>query len=152
VDLACSYHLAMVSRRVYSSMLPYTWDMPSDMELVFIVLNYVACVPVLLLVGGFSLYHFYLLSGNSTTIEGWEKDKVATMIRKGKIREVKFPYDLGIKRNIESILGTNPWLWCWPSRTPGTGTRFELFEGDGKWVELAQSENSYIRDRGHLKV
>jgi len=35
-----------------------------------------------------SIYHFYCLLGNSTTIEGWEKDKVATMIRRGKIREV----------------------------------------------------------------
>lgn len=59
----------MISKRIYSSMLPYTWvhyyyshnsraecfrqDIPSDTELVFIVLNFVACVPVLLLVGGF---------------------------------------------------------------------------------------------------
>jgi palmitoyltransferase len=35
-----------------------------------------------------SLYHFYSLLGNSTTIEGWEKDKVATLVRRGKIREV----------------------------------------------------------------
>jgi hypothetical protein len=28
---------------------------------------------------------------NTTTIERWEKDKVATMVRRGKIREVRFP-------------------------------------------------------------
>ena len=35
-----------------------------------------------------SLYHFHCLLGNSTTIEGWEKDKVATLVRRGEIREV----------------------------------------------------------------
>ena len=39
-----------------------------------------------------SVYHFYCISGNTTTIESWEKDKVATLIRRGKIRDVKFPY------------------------------------------------------------
>jgi hypothetical protein len=74
-----------------------------------IVLNYVTCVPVLLCVGGFryelrffvffetradlnSLYHISCLLNNTTTIEGWEKDKVATLVRNGKIREIKFPY------------------------------------------------------------
>lgn len=66
---------------------------------------------------------------------------------------VKYVQNLGARRNIESVLGSNLWLWCWPSRTPGTGLRFELAEGDGKWVELTQSENNYIRDRElHLKV
>ena len=35
-----------------------------------------------------SLYHFYSLLGNTTTIEGWEKDKVATLVRRGRIQEV----------------------------------------------------------------
>ncbi|KAF8625214.1 hypothetical protein AX15_005516 [Amanita polypyramis BW_CC] len=130
VDIACLYHIAMVSKRLYSAIAPHSWDIPSDIQMIFIVLNYVACVPVLLLVGGFSLYHFYLLSGNSTTIEGWEKDKVATMIRRGKIQEIKFPYDLGVRRNIGSVLGTKPWMWCWPTRTSGTGLKFEIAEGD----------------------
>lgn len=35
-----------------------------------------------------SLYHFYCLLNNTTTIEGWEKDKVATLVKKGRIHEV----------------------------------------------------------------
>lgn len=35
-----------------------------------------------------SIYHFHALCGNTTTIEGWEKDKVATLVRRGKIQEV----------------------------------------------------------------
>ncbi|KAK2461444.1 hypothetical protein APHAL10511_005907 [Amanita phalloides] len=148
VDLACSYHIAMVSKRVFNSILTYSWDVPSDMELVFIVLNYVACIPVLLLVGGFSLYHFYLLSGNSTTIEGWEKDRVATLVRRGKLQEVKFPYNLGVRRNIESVLGPKLWLWCWPSRTLSNGLKFELAEGD----DLEQSWPPEDPDRTDHKL
>jgi len=74
------------------------------MEFILIVLNYVTCLPVLLAVGGFrlvliiminsersrmcSIYHFNALLGNTTTIERWEKDKAAIMVRRGKISEV----------------------------------------------------------------
>jgi len=101
-------------------------------------LNYVTCVPVLLLVGGFSLYHFYCILGNTTTIEGWEKDKVATLIRRGKIRAMKFPYNIGARRNVESMLGTNPLWWCCPNVGPlGTGLKYQLAEGDG--IELQEA-------------
>lgn len=35
-----------------------------------------------------SIYHFNALLKNTTTIEGWEKDKVATLVRRGKIQDV----------------------------------------------------------------
>ena len=56
--------------------------------MVLLVLNFALCIPVLLLVGGFSLYHFYCAMCNTTTIEGWEKDRVATMVRRGRVRDV----------------------------------------------------------------
>lgn len=65
---------------------------PTLADVLFLVFNFAACVPVWLCVGMFSIYHVYLACGNSTTIEGWEKDKVATLIRRGKIKEVKYPY------------------------------------------------------------
>ncbi|CAK5264447.1 unnamed protein product [Mycena citricolor] len=130
VDLACGYHLVMISRRVYLSMGARYWDEPDSTELIFIILNYVACVPVFMSVGAFSLYHFNGLKNNTTTIEGWEKDKVATMVRKGKIQEVKFPYNVGTRRNIESMLGQNPWFWCWPTSPPGSGLNYDLTEND----------------------
>ncbi|TFK56613.1 palmitoyltransferase PFA4 [Heliocybe sulcata] len=138
VDLACSYHLAMVTRRVFHWMDPRYWEEPSTKELVLTILNYTACIPVILSVGAFSIYHFYCLLGNTTTIEGWEKDKVARLVRHGKINEIKFPYsvnfdlnhlqNLGARRNIASVLGNNPWLWCWPTVVPGTGLKYQLAE------------------------
>lgn len=36
------------------------------------------------------------------------------------------------------MLGTNPLLWCCPNvGPPGTGLKYQLAEGDGKWVELS---------------
>jgi palmitoyltransferase ZDHHC6 len=111
VDVACAYHLWMISSRVfgeaffhvghYSCLSPHLGTSPdaydttrAQMELttsfiVVLVLNYVTCMPVLLCVGIFSLYHFYSMLSNTTTIEGWEKDKVATLMRRGHIEEVR---------------------------------------------------------------
>lgn len=47
------------------------------------------CPSVLHTLPTLSLYHFYCVATNTTTIEAWEKDKVATLIRRGKIREVR---------------------------------------------------------------
>ncbi|KAF8971687.1 DHHC palmitoyltransferase-domain-containing protein [Flammula alnicola] len=169
VDVACSYHITMVTKRVFYSMGARYWDEPDTLELVMIIMNYVACIPVLLAVGALncsirprltclsSLYHFYSLAGNSTTIEGWEKDKRSVMVKKGRAREVKFAYvcshkcsfcapfnvivlqDLGRRRNIESILGQRPLLWCCPTRTPGTGLRYELSSAEGEILPNPES-------------
>ncbi|KAL5519461.1 PFA4 [Sanghuangporus vaninii] len=128
VDVACSYHLAMVTKRTIDAMNARYWEGPDTVEFIFMILNYVTCGPVLLAVGGFSLYHFYCLSSNTTTIESWEKDKVATLVKRGKIHEVKFPYNIGKRANLESVLGKNPLLWCCPSAPPGDGLKFRVIE------------------------
>ncbi|KJA28514.1 hypothetical protein HYPSUDRAFT_129104 [Hypholoma sublateritium FD-334 SS-4] len=139
VDLACSYHLIMVTKRVfyYSNNSTY-WDEPSTVELVMLIMNYVACVPVLLSVGIFSIYHIYSLLGNSTTIEGWEKDKRSIMVKKGRAREIKSAYDLGAISNIKSILGPRPVLWCCPTTTPGTGLKYSLSNAEGEFISLSR--------------
>ncbi|KAF7796565.1 hypothetical protein EIP86_007746 [Pleurotus ostreatoroseus] len=82
----------MVTKRVMHATATNFWDEPSTTELVFIIMNYTLSVPVLIAVGFFSLFHFHALLTNTTTIESWEKDKVATLVRRGKIQEIKFPY------------------------------------------------------------
>lgn len=64
------------------------WREPSTKDMVLLILNFAQGVPVLLMVGIFSLYHTYALCTNTTTIESWEKDKVATLVRRGKIEAV----------------------------------------------------------------
>ncbi|EIW70199.1 hypothetical protein TREMEDRAFT_29571, partial [Tremella mesenterica DSM 1558] len=125
VDIATSYHLAMIVFRVMDLVRSY-YEEPSVKDMLFMIFNFAACVPVWLCVGMFSLYHLYLAAGNSTTIEGWEKDKVATLVRRGKIREIKYPYNLGFMRNLESVLGPNPLLWIWPQKMQGDGLSFPV--------------------------
>ena len=42
-----------------------------------------------------------------------------------------------MRKNIESILGNNPLLWCFPTVTPGSGLKYEVAESDGKWTVSA---------------
>lgn len=124
-----------------------------------------------------SIYHFYCLATNATTIEGWEKDKVAMLVRRGKIHEVRFIHiyswmkktdatnvrssfhmsvsvnwgcfprltssqNIGVKENVYAVLGRNPLFWCLPSIPSGTGLKYPVAAGHGKWVELAQSDGN----------
>jgi len=81
---------------------------------------------VWLCVGMFSMYHVYIAASNSTTIEGWEKDRVATLVRRGKIREIKYPYNIGWYKNLQSVFGPNPLLWLWPQKMQGDGLSFPV--------------------------
>ncbi|KPV76336.1 uncharacterized protein RHOBADRAFT_13465 [Rhodotorula graminis WP1] len=130
VDVACAYHLWMISTRAFHS-LAFSVD-PSTFQIVMLVLNYTACVPVIIAVGVFSLYHLWSVCVNTTTIEGWEKDKVATLRRRGKIREYRYPYHLGYLANIRSVLGRNPLLWLWPQRAVGDGLSYPVAVGTGE--------------------
>lgn len=136
VDVTCLYHLIMISCRVLDSFNSYTyWREPCARELVWLVVNYALCIPVILLVGIFSLYHFYCLAVNQTTIESWEKDRTATMIRRGRVRKVKYPYDLGLWRNVRQVLGASPLVWCLPgagARMAGDGLKYPVANGLGK--------------------
>ncbi|SPO44060.1 related to PFA4 - Palmitoyltransferase [Moesziomyces antarcticus] len=131
VDVTCAYHLCMVSARVLDRFNAYTyWREPSTRELVWLVVNYALCLPVLLLVGVFSAYHFYCTAINQTTIESWEKDRTATMIRRGRIRKIKYPYNLGVARNVRGVLGDNVLTWCLPGQTAGgDGLKFPVTPG-----------------------
>lgn len=135
VDVSCSYHLVLVTLRVLDKFNDAGyWRQPSTPEVVWMVVNYTLCIPVVLLVGGFSCYHFYCIATNQTTIESWEKDRVQTMIRRGKIRKVRYPYHLGTWHNVVSMLGSNPFLWCLPLRTipDADGLTYDVAHGIGK--------------------
>jgi len=110
VDLACSFHLYMITARAFGisafqvcslplTSLTVTAELelisigrqraPTTFQIIILILNYAACVPVLMIVGVFSLFHFWSVLTNTTTIEGWEKDKAASLKRRGKIRQVR---------------------------------------------------------------
>ncbi|SAM02577.1 hypothetical protein [Absidia glauca] len=92
------------------------------------------------------LYHGYCIFKGQTTIEAWERSKVKSLIKRGKIEyvsatntvllsnhslvysllKVAFPYDLGSYRNIASVLGPNPLLWLFPRASQGDGLSYTL--------------------------
>ncbi|KAG0305024.1 Palmitoyltransferase [Dissophora globulifera] len=106
----------------------YTGDGPTKTQIVFMAVNIAVDGGVLLAVGVLTIYHLWSMMSNTSTIEIWEQEKVEAMIKKGKIRKVKFPYDVGCLRNYRQVLGPRMWLWLWPQSMIGTGTEFDVIK------------------------
>ena len=45
--------------------------------------------------------------------------------------------DLGAMRNIKSVLGPRPFLWCCPTTTPGSGLKYGLSNAEGELIFLS---------------
>ncbi|KZT62662.1 zf-DHHC-domain-containing protein [Calocera cornea HHB12733] len=134
VDCACAYHLVLFFRLVWDVVDYRYMYTPSTGTVVWGALNFATCVPVMCAVGLFSLYHFYLLATNTTTIEAWEKDKVAMLVRRGRIEKIKFPYNLGLVQNLRYVLGSSMLFWCLPTRSvQGDGLSYPVEAGTGEW-------------------
>ncbi|KAH7050770.1 DHHC palmitoyltransferase-domain-containing protein [Linnemannia elongata] len=99
---------------------------PTQEQMIMIVVDLCLDGSVLFGISILTTYHFWCISSNTTTIESWEKDRVLTIIRRGKIREVKCPYHLGVLTNFQVILGQNPLLWLWPQPMLGDGIQFKM--------------------------
>lgn len=70
VDVACVYHLTMLTKRVLANFGGQFWEEPEVTELVFIILNYTFCIPVLLAVGGFRcVLHVNIWALNSLFVQ-----------------------------------------------------------------------------------
>jgi len=94
------------------------------MEAAIIALNYLGCVSILYNTLQYGTTHIQRLLRNRTIIENLQEGKLAI-----EHKEAKFPYDLGMRRNIESLLGPSVWLWWWSCHIPGNGLSFPIAEG-----------------------
>ncbi|KAI9497693.1 DHHC palmitoyltransferase-domain-containing protein, partial [Zychaea mexicana] len=124
VDIACSYALGLLVWRVRSIMNDIRHFRPTTTEIVFLVLNFILAFVVLFCVGILSIYHMYCMSRNQSSVESWERSKVNTLIKRGKILPIKYPFDVGFYRNICSVLGNNPLTWLWPKKPTSDGLVF----------------------------
>ncbi|KAF9210000.1 Palmitoyltransferase [Haplosporangium sp. Z 27] len=104
----------------------FTGTGPTTTQIVFMAVNIAVDGGVLLAVGMLAIYHLWSLMTNTSTIEAWEQEKVDAMIKKGKLKKTKFPYDVGCFRNYRQVLGPRVWLWLWPQKMLGSGTEFEV--------------------------
>ncbi|OAD08697.1 Zn(2)-C6 fungal-specific transcription factor, partial [Mucor lusitanicus CBS 277.49] len=99
---------------------------PTALESAFLSINLVLAVTVMIAVGILTSYHIYCITTNTTTIEGWEKGRSLTIKGMGKIQNIKCPYDQGIYKNIQAVLGRWPIFWLVPGQMSGTGLDFPI--------------------------
>ncbi|KAI7832389.1 DHHC palmitoyltransferase-domain-containing protein [Gamsiella multidivaricata] len=99
---------------------------PTQEQILLIIVDLCLDGTVLFGISILATYHIWCISSNTTTIESWEKDRVLTMIRRGKIRDVKCPYHRGVLANFQEVLGKNPLLWLWPQPMLGDGLYFKV--------------------------
>ncbi|KAF9282481.1 Palmitoyltransferase [Mortierella alpina] len=106
----------------------YRHDGPTKVQIIFMAVNIMVDGGVLLAVGILCIYHLWSMASNTSTIEVWEQEKVEAMIKKGKLRMTKFPYDVGCFRNYRQVLGPRIWFWLWPQQMAGSGTEFDVMD------------------------
>ncbi|KAL0140261.1 DHHC palmitoyltransferase-domain-containing protein [Mucor lusitanicus] len=119
---------------------------PTALESAFLSINLVLAVTVMIAVGILTSYHIYCITTNTTTIEGWEKGRSLTIKGMGKIQNIKCPYDQGIYKNIQAVLGRWPIFWLVPGQMSGTGLDFPIttkcIDQDGESVILDDKQFS----------
>ena len=89
----------------------------------FIVTSYVLACVFGFIITGFFIFHMWLIKNQYTTIEFCEKRGSDEQFRNAS------PYDVGVYRNFQSILGESPLYWFAPlSPGPqrGRGLYFEI--------------------------
>ncbi|KAG0746939.1 hypothetical protein G6F57_007894 [Rhizopus arrhizus] len=114
-------------RSIMNSIRHFQFDAePSTFDIILMIMNFVLVFVVLFAVGILSGYQFYCLLRNQSNIEAWERGKVETLVRRGKIQPIKYPFDIGIYKNICQVLGPKPILWLWPQSASGDGLTFPV--------------------------
>ncbi|KAF9955687.1 Palmitoyltransferase, partial [Mortierella alpina] len=131
VTLTTSFCLALLIWRIVDAIqndvyYMYRHDGPTKLQVIFMAVNIVVDGGVLLAVGILCIYHLWCMASNTSTIEVWEQEKVAAMVKKGKLPRTKFPYDVGCFRNYRQVLGPSIWFWFWPQKMTGSGTEFDV--------------------------
>ncbi|KAJ1899461.1 Palmitoyltransferase [Coemansia sp. S100] len=134
VDVTCTMAAALHGLRLYELVVDavngtYYVRQPTQIEVVFLIIDLSASLLVLLFVGILSGYHLYLVGNNTTTIESREKDRVVRLIKSKKCKPTPYPYDLGIVRNFKSVFGESVLLWWVPKQPTGTGLDFDIKDG-----------------------
>ena len=103
----------------------------------FVVTAYVLACVFGLIITGFFCFHLWLINNQYTTIEYCEKRSTDSAFK------VMSPYNLGVYRNFQSILGTNPLLWALPVR--------RNLEGEGLFFQVREELAEQMAERESKK-
>ena len=120
----------------------------------------ILCASMVFAMGGFFLWHLYLVLTNQTTIE-FQYNRIlrVTQTSHGELQSNDF--DVGIKKNLEIIFGSSKWYWILlPSLSPlpYDGSWFPRMSNVGSWGNSSASNNvngsilSNFKRNGALEV
>lgn len=128
VEISTMYLFILLSCRLSQLVRDMRVDdiKPTRLEAGFLSINLILSALVMIAVGILTSYHLYCITTNTTTIEGWEKGRSLTIKGMGKIQNVRCPYDQGIYKNIQVVLGRCPIFWLLPIPMSGTGLDFPI--------------------------
>jgi hypothetical protein len=76
---------------------------------------------------------------------------VAELVRKKRVEEVAYPYDLGVYRNVCAVLGNNPLLWMLPQHMKGDGVAYESNVVEGHQVVWPPPEYELVKKNRELQ-
>jgi len=121
VNAACStFHMSVLQLLVHATLPALSGFLLIGAESLALLLS--------LILGPFFLFHCWLLVRNMTTVEYCEStrdEKEETTEKSKEAASDGSPYDLGIYRNLCSVLGSDPLLWWLPvGGPPGDGLAF----------------------------
>ena len=113
--------LAVVVATFWETVVVMLYDQRnSEGKLLFIVVTYSLAILLSIAVNGFLIFHTWLISNNTTTIEYCEK-------RRDSIFFSKYPYKKTCFDNLKDFLGNNLWIWMLPigyEKTEASGLHF----------------------------
>jgi len=121
------------------TILPFLINMEKGMDTFFLLLTFLISAMFFFALLGFFAMHANLVLNNGTTIEGLDR-----------YRNKKNIYNLGRKKNFESVFGTDPYYWLLPLRRSirGDGIDFETNvkdeESDNVNVPLSPLNSSTV--------
>jgi palmitoyltransferase len=139
---------------------------PSAIQLAHLFVTLFANSITLFALGILCIRNMWCAAVNTTTIEGWEIERHATLLRRARhfggyleaadgssirIKKQEFPYDIGIWQNIVQGMGTaNPLMWLNPfAPTPSleSGLAFETngFEDESTTWPPPDPDRAYRR-------
>ncbi|KAI4382718.1 hypothetical protein MLD38_008645 [Melastoma candidum] len=126
--LASCYSSVVFITRVYEK----GWHFPGSSTANFVyVTSGLVLLGLSLVLASFLGWHVYLIAHNLTTIEYYEGVRARWLAKKSG-QSYSHPFDLGIYRNVLSILGPNVLLWFWPTAVGHLrdGTNFQVSRND----------------------
>lgn len=121
------YHVVLRAIALYKSRHLPAYMVPKS-EVIMTVLLIPVLFFILFTISLLALRVLINVFNGQTQIEVWELERIGSLVRRGLVQNVEFPYDIDPITNFMDAWG-EPWTWFWPwANARGDGMRFEKNE------------------------